>query len=299
MKNLKTYEGFFDFFKSKPSADDKIALEYITRLKKVKGISPYEITYEPGSREVNQFKIDRWEVHFEDTPIKVWSVISLRGNGFDEQSQDLLISKNLVKYNNKEFYKLSVVCVGEPENCKANPKILKELVELVKSVYENDKEARRIENIKVNMNKAADLIPDEPVEESLFEEEPELQEIRDICLEIDDIGLRTQVDEIPSTKRGEIKIKVTIDDVSRGYRSPFNINDIKETLQRIQYFMTERGYQVEIFIPQKNHNDKLDKIRFYKGWVMDDEMNPIDYKISWCKIFISSPSWFGKTNKLD
>ena len=40
MKTLKTYEGFFDFFKSQPTEDDKIALEYIARLKKVRGISP-------------------------------------------------------------------------------------------------------------------------------------------------------------------------------------------------------------------------------------------------------------------
>ena len=44
--------------------------------------------------------------------------------------------------------------------------MLKELVELVESVYENDKEARRIEHIKVNMNDAADLIG-----ESIYERE--------------------------------------------------------------------------------------------------------------------------------
>ena len=160
MKSLKTYEGFFDFFKSQPSEDDKIALEYIARLKKVKGISPYKITYDQGNRD-STFEIDKWLVDFEDTPIKLWSVISLRPRGFDEQSQDLLISKKLAKYTNKEFYGLNVICEGEPENCKAKPEILKDLVELVKSVYENDKETRRIEKIKINMNKAADLIEDE------------------------------------------------------------------------------------------------------------------------------------------
>ena len=132
MRSLKTYEGFFDLFKSKPSADDEIALEYIARLKKVKGISPYKITYDPGNREGNNFEIDKWIVDFEDTPIKLWSVISLRGNGFDEQSQDLLISKKLARYSDKEFYGLNVICEGEPENCKAKPKILeqKDLSEL-------------------------------------------------------------------------------------------------------------------------------------------------------------------------
>jgi hypothetical protein len=160
MKTLKTYEGFFDLFKSQPSEDDKIALEYIARLKKVKGISPYKITHDPGDRD-NTFEIDRWIVDFEDTPIKLWSVISLRPNGFDEQSQELLLNKKLSRHNDKEFYGMNVICEGEPENCKAKSKIIKEFVELVKSVYENDKEARRIEHIRINMNKAADLIEDE------------------------------------------------------------------------------------------------------------------------------------------
>jgi len=207
------------------------------------------------------------------------------------------MSKKLARYSNKEFYGLNIICEGEPENCKANPKILKKLAELVKLVYENDKEARRIEKIKVNINKAADLIEDENVKESLTEEEPEVQEIRDICLELNDIGFRTKANEIPSFKRGEIKIKVTIDDFRKGYRSPFNIYDIKETLERIQDFMTDKGYSVEIYIPEKSHNNRMDKIRFYKGWIMDDEMNPIDYKISFCEMFITSSNWFGKTVK--
>lgn len=168
MKNLKTYEGFFDFLKSKPSADDEIALEYIARLKKVKDISPYKIEFigdpNDGGYAVHgqtSHKVDKWVVDFEDTPIKLWSVISFKSGGFDLQSQEFLASKNISKYNNKEFYALNILCEGEPEKCKANPKILKELVELVKSVYENDKEARRIEHIRINMNKAADLIEDE------------------------------------------------------------------------------------------------------------------------------------------
>lgn len=160
MKKLKTYEGFFDFLKSKPSADDEIALEYIARLKKVKGISPYKITLDEGNNnEVH--KVNKWIVDFEDTPIKLWEAVSFKSGGFDLQSQELLLSKKLAKYNNKEFYRLNIICEGEPESCKANPKILKELVELVRSVYENDKEAKRIEHIKINMNKAADLIEDE------------------------------------------------------------------------------------------------------------------------------------------
>jgi hypothetical protein len=158
-------EGLFDFFSKKVTEDDKIALEYIKRLKKVKGISPYKITKDDTSSE-NSYKINRWEVDFEDTPIKLWSVISTRTSGFDEQSQELLTSKKLAKYSRYEFYGLNIKCEGEIENCKASAKVLKELVELVESVYENDKEARRIEHISINMNPAADLI-----DESIYERE--------------------------------------------------------------------------------------------------------------------------------
>ena len=158
-------EGLFDFFSKKVTEDDKIALEYIKRLKKVKGISPYKITKDDTSNG-DSYTINKWNVDFEDTPIKLWAVISTRTSGFDEQSQELLLSKKLAKYSRYEFYGLNIKCEGETENCKASAKVLKELVELVESVYENDKEARRIEHISINMNPAADLI-----DESIYERE--------------------------------------------------------------------------------------------------------------------------------
>ena len=163
MNIIKTYEGFFDF-KSKLTEDDEIALSFMKRLKKVKGISPYSITYTPGDR-TNSYQIDKYEVNFDDTPIKLWSVVSTNvTSGFDEQSQEALLNKGLSKINNSEFYAFIIFCEGEQEKCKANGKIIKELFDLVKSVYENDKEARRIEHIKVNMNDQADLI-DESIHE--------------------------------------------------------------------------------------------------------------------------------------
>lgn len=169
-------EGLFDFLSKKLTEDDKIALDYIARLKKVKGISPYKIEKSTTRNDDgyaiygnNSHQIDKFKVDFDDTPIRIWCVT--KPNGFDTRSQDFLLSKNLCKYNSGEFYKLEVICEGDPENCKASAKILKELSELVKSVYENDKEAKRIENIKINMNKAADLIGDEPIKESIYERE--------------------------------------------------------------------------------------------------------------------------------
>jgi hypothetical protein len=158
-------EGLFDFFSKKETEDDKIASAYIKRLKKVRGICPYKITKDDTSNG-DSYTINKWEVDFEDTPIKLWSIISTRSSGFDEQSQQLLLSKKLAKYSKYEFYGLNIKCEGELENCKASAKVLKELVELVESVYENDKEARRIEHIRVNMNDAADLIG-----ESIYERE--------------------------------------------------------------------------------------------------------------------------------
>lgn len=158
-------EGLFDFFSKKETEDDKIASAYIKRLKKVRGICPYKITKDDTCNG-DSYTINKWEVDFEDTPIKLWSIISTRSSGFDEQSQQLLLSKKLAKYSKYEFYGLNIKCEGELENCKASAKVLKELVELVESVYENDKEARRIEHIRVNMNDAADLIG-----ESIYERE--------------------------------------------------------------------------------------------------------------------------------
>jgi len=154
-------EGLFDFFSKKVTEDDKIALEYIKRLKKVKGISPYKITKDAIS---SAWTSALWEVDFEDTPIKLYVVKS--SSGFDVQSQELLISKKLTKYSRYEFYGLKIKCEGESEICKSSAKVLKELAELIESVYENDKEARRIENISINMNAAADLI-----DESIYEKE--------------------------------------------------------------------------------------------------------------------------------
>lgn len=158
-------EGLFDFFSKKETEDDKIALAYIKRLKKVRGICPYKITKDDTSSDTS-YTLNKWEVDFEDTPIKLWAIKSTRSSGFDEQSQQLLLSKKLAKYSKYEFYGLNIKCEGELENCKASAKVLKELVELVESVYENDKEARRIEHIRVNMNDAADLIG-----ESIYERE--------------------------------------------------------------------------------------------------------------------------------
>lgn len=156
MSNVKTYEAFLDYFKKNKTEDDNIALEYIKRLKKVKGISPYRIVYEPDDNENLNFEINIIHVYFEDTPIKIWQAI--HNDRFDLKSRDFLISKGSVKYNSREYYLLKIECDGEFETCKASGQIIKELFEICKSVYKIDKEVNRIDKIKINMNDAADLI---------------------------------------------------------------------------------------------------------------------------------------------
>jgi hypothetical protein len=65
MRSIKTYEGFFDFFKKKISEEDKVCQEYISRLEKVKGISPYKIT--SVFRDDEQIEKHEYKVEFDDS----------------------------------------------------------------------------------------------------------------------------------------------------------------------------------------------------------------------------------------
>lgn len=283
MKNLKTYEGFFDFFKSRPSEDDKIALEYINRLKKVKGISPYEITFDEVQRENNNFEVDKWTVDFEDTPIKLWSFISLISNGFDEQYQELL-SKKLAKYSKKEFYGMKIMCDGKPENCKPNPKILKELVELVKSVYENDKEARRIEKINLNINPMADKIGE--TNESIgFENFSDVvDEIETILLGLKDrrFGVILEKEE----NEEEDTLYVEIKNSGKGYLSPFDSLDIIEELERVERFCHHSELDLEIKTHTKHHSQRTREIFIKSEDLVDREGSPLDYNMFWVMLTI-------------
>ena len=153
MKYIKTYEGLFDFFKD--SEDDKIVMSYINRLRKVKGVSPYKIEENIDKNE--GYNVFGYEVTFDDTPIKSTKIISNRKFGFEERSQKLIISWGAVRRNDNEFYALSVNCEGEREMVYAKSSILKELNDLCKKVYDNDKNTRRINKISSNINPAADL----------------------------------------------------------------------------------------------------------------------------------------------
>jgi len=163
MRVIKTYEGFFDFFKKKSedSEDDKIALEYINRLKKIKDISPYNIKKDDDPHQEFNYSILRFVVDFDDTPIKCTKVVYHRSHGFDEPAQELLMSRGGIKKNDREFYALSVKVDEEMVSVKAKVSLIDELYHLIDAVYKKDKEARRIQKIKSNLNKAADLLDDD------------------------------------------------------------------------------------------------------------------------------------------
>lgn len=137
--------------------------------------------------------------------------------------------------------------------------------------------------------------------EGLQSEEPEVETLRDICLEIEDIGFRVIVDEIPQFRGGEVKIKVSIDQF-RGYRRPFDIEKIKDVLLRIQDYMTDCGYRVEIYIPAKSHNNRYQRIRIFNDNIIEyedsDYDKPIDYTVTWCEILITKEGWLKKAKKI-
>jgi hypothetical protein len=156
MNNIKTYEGFFDFFKKKHSEDDQIILEYINRLKKVKDISPYDIKKDDHVDE--SYSILRFKVNFEDTPIRCTKVKSHRGDGFGEKSQELLLERNLLRKNNGEFYGMVAIVDDEEEPLKSNVALLEQLYNLIDDVYKRHTDASRISKIKNSLNKAADKL---------------------------------------------------------------------------------------------------------------------------------------------
>jgi hypothetical protein len=165
MEYIKTYEGFFDFFgrKKEISEDDKIINDYIKRLKRIKGVSPYDITLDTHGTEEGEKYHYRYKVWFEDTPIHIRaaSCASKYKLGWSEETQKGWIEDGAIKKNNHLFYSMSVEVMGEEVYIKTSASKIEELFNLVQNVYKIDKEARRIQKIRTEMNPAADkLDPD-------------------------------------------------------------------------------------------------------------------------------------------
>lgn len=163
MKNIKTYEGFFDFFRKKQkSEDDKIIDTFIKRLKRIKDISPYKITLSTTSTVEGEQYWTKYEVEFEDVPFRIvkaeadrkypsWSVEFQKGS----------IDMGAVKKDNHTFYFIKTYPIdGEVVVTPSITKI-EELFDLVDDVYKKDKKAKEIKKITDEINPAADrLDPD-------------------------------------------------------------------------------------------------------------------------------------------
>jgi hypothetical protein len=167
MRYLKTYklfeseflnEGIFDLFRKK-SEDDKIADIFIQRLKKVRGISTYDITY---SEEINQGEdyFYSYKIEFEDVPIKIskHECDKRYRSGWGEETQQETIKYGGIKKDNHTFYGMWSYPMGNKVRVLPSLRKVEQLFNLTESVYKSDIDARRIKNINDEINPAADVL---------------------------------------------------------------------------------------------------------------------------------------------
>lgn len=189
MKHLKSYnEGFLDYFK-KDTNDDKITLDMIHRLEKVKDSNPYEI----HDIMKEDMRLPAWMQNAADTAengarSEYYSVIYVVR--FDDV--DILISNdrhNLI-YNNtglpagekkcKNKWKLFIGNnTGLCERVRSKESYRIKLFHLIGKIYKEDNERKRIDRIQTEINPAADLI-----DESIHEREVKFTNKRNPRLEI-------------------------------------------------------------------------------------------------------------------
>lgn len=157
----KVNEGFFDFFKKKESEDDKIANEFIQRLEKIKGESPYEITditygkvpswcYELPNSEEAEYYNKIYLVKFDDLDL---IITNDRHSLVDNQT-----GQRVGEEKCKNQWKLLIGNEEIAERINAKESIRKKIFELVDSIYKRDKEVKRINKIKREINPEADVL---------------------------------------------------------------------------------------------------------------------------------------------
>ncbi len=189
MKHLKSYnEGFLDYFK-KDTDDDKITLDMIHRLEKVKDNNPYEI----HDIMIEDMRLPAWMSKAADSTengvkSEYYSVIYVVR--FDDV--DILISNdrhNLV-YANTGLPAGEKKCVnkwkmfignntGLCERIRSKESYRIKLFHLIDKIYKEDKERKRFDRIQTEINPAADLI-----DESIHEREVKFTNKRNPRLEI-------------------------------------------------------------------------------------------------------------------
>lgn len=143
MKYIKHYEGFLT---PKNTEEDKIALEYINRLEKVKDNNPYKIIKKDEIIN-NAGKYVSYQVVFDDTPITI-------KYGYFNYS----IPQNQIGEAGRFRYKLIVDCTGDEEEVNANKKYLKKLFDIIEKIYLDTEYRKKIDKINININPDADLL---------------------------------------------------------------------------------------------------------------------------------------------
>lgn len=143
MKYIKHYDGFLI---PKNTEEDKIALEYIKRLEKVKNNNPYKIVKKEETIN-NAGRYVSYQVVFDDTPITI-------KHGYFNYS----IPRNQVSEGGRNRYKLIVDCTGDKEVVNANKKYLKKLFDLIEKIYLDTEYKKKIDKINININPDADLL---------------------------------------------------------------------------------------------------------------------------------------------
>ncbi len=160
MKHLKTYEGLFDLFRKK-SEDDKLALDFMKRLQRIKGISPYKIEKDTESTEEGEQYYTRYKIFFDDTPIKITKgeADSKYRSGWSKETQEKYIKNGAVKKNNHVFFKL--YAEYPDASIIASPNIMEDFFDLTEEVYNRNTKLSRIKKIRDEMNPAADKLDPE------------------------------------------------------------------------------------------------------------------------------------------
>ena len=162
MKYLKRYnEGFLDYFK-KNTPDDKITLDIIKRLEKVKDINPYEID------EIHSKKAPLWAQQFGGDNGEYFSKIYLVK--FDDvdiiitnDRHDLVYTQTGEPAGHKMCKNPWKLFIGSDMSDLSERIISREsyrvkLFHLVDKIYTEDIQRKRINRISSEINPAADLL---------------------------------------------------------------------------------------------------------------------------------------------
>ena len=169
MKHLKRYnEGFLDYFK-KNTPDDKITLDMINRLEKVKDINPYEI----DEIQAKMAEVPSW---LSNIPVTVEN-----GVGSEYFSKIYLVKfddVDIIITNDR--HNIVYTQTGEPaghkmcknpwklfigsdisdlaERIRSRESYRKKLFHLVDKIYTEDIQRKRINRITSEINPGADLL---------------------------------------------------------------------------------------------------------------------------------------------